>query len=327
MQKGGAMKHHFIINPAAGHGALASGFDKKIQGACDVCGVDYDIYTTKGVGDATDYVRSAAEREPDTTHRFYACGGDGTLCEVVNGVMRLERPDRAYVGTVPSGTGNDFVRNFTSPDKFFDLSAQIAAKPMRADLIACNDMYAVNMVNIGFDCEVVCKKADIQKRGFIPSKLAYIAGLVVTLIRKPGVRARISYDGGEAIDKQMLLTTYANGEFCGGGFHSNPLSRLNNGKIDALAVKNISRLKFISIVGTYKKGTHLKYTDILENRQVESVDMYFGGPTNISVDGEVIVAPTLKLRSVKDAFNFLVPAGCEYIREKLGSVEEVAVNA
>ena len=319
------MKHHFIINPAAGKGKCVATIIEKIKSACSALGIEPDIYYTKSVGDGTDYVGRAVSASDSSEHRFYACGGDGTLCEVVNGVMKLERRDGISVGVVPSGTGNDFVRNFTDTDRFFDISAQLSATTMKSDIIACNDMYAVNMVNIGFDCEVVCKKEDMQKNKIIPSKLAYIVGLVVTLIRKPGVKAHISYDGEPEIEKDMLLMTYANGEFCGGGFHSNPLARINNGRIDALAVNDLSRTKFVSIVGSYKKGTHLKYTNLLANRKAERVDIRFIGPTNVSVDGEIVVFENLSLRAVKDAIDFLVPDGCEYIRAKENAYEEVSV--
>ncbi|MBQ8849701.1 MAG: diacylglycerol kinase family lipid kinase [Clostridia bacterium] len=303
------MKYHFIINPAAGKGKLAKGLAEKIKSSAKAAVSDIEVYFTTKVGDATEYVKRIAD---GGEHAFFACGGDGTLCEVANGIMALGKRDGVYMGTVPSGTGNDFVRNFSSSEKFFDIDAQLSAKPMDIDLIGCNDMYAVNMINIGFDCEVVCEKERLQKHKLIPSKLAYIAGLVLTLIRKPGVECRISYDGGEMTNHKLLLTTYANGEFCGGGFHSNPESAINNGKINTIAVKDITRRKFLSIVGSYKNGTHLKFTDILNSRMSDTVDMEFDGETNISVDGEIFKVRGLSMRIAKDAVKFLVPEGAEY---------------
>ena len=236
--------------------------------------------------------------------------------------MALENREKVYLGTVPSGTGNDFVRNFTNTENFLDIDAQISSAPMEIDLIKCNDMYAVNMINIGFDCEVVCKKQELQKNKIFPAKLAYVVGLVITLARKPGVKCRISFDGEEACEYDLLLTTYGNGEYCGGGFHSNPNSAPDSGKINALTVDNISRLKFITIVGSYKNGTHLKFTDILRDRNVESVCFEFEGDTNISVDGEVVRVSSLTLNIVKKAVNFLIPEGCEY--KKGAPVSEAA---
>jgi diacylglycerol kinase family enzyme len=166
---------------------------------------------------------------------------------------------------IPLGTGNDFTKAFTNPEYFKDIKHQILGKAERIDLMKYNNRYSINVINIGFDCEVVCKTVDLKKKKYIPSKMAYIAGLVITLVRKPGVRAAMAKNGEEAQMRDYLLNTYANGCFCGGGFHSNPTAQLCDGQIDALFVKNISRLRFLSLVGKYKKGTHLsgKYDDIL----------------------------------------------------------------
>ena len=308
------MKYHFIVNPAAGKGRLADTVAEKIRNSAKAIGRDVEIYYTAGVGDATEYVKRHTDGE---AHAFFACGGDGTLCEVANGIMALDNRDNIYLGTVPSGTGNDFVRNFTNSENFMDIDAQLDASSMEIDLIGCNDMYAVNMINIGFDCEVVVKKAELQKSKIFPAKLAYVAGLAITLARKPGVKCRISFDGGEPEEYDLLLTTYANGEFCGGGFHSNPSSAVNNGKINALTVNNISRSRFITIVGRYKKGTHLSLTDILSERNAERVCFEFEGDTNISVDGEVVKVSSLTLNVVKNAVKFLLPEGCEYKKTAL----------
>jgi YegS/Rv2252/BmrU family lipid kinase len=313
------MKYHFIVNPAAGKGKLAGEIVEKIKRSAKAAALDVEVYFTSKVGDATEYVKRIAKAGE---HAFFACGGDGTLCEVANGIMSLDKRDDVYLGTVPVGTGNDFVRNFTSEGKFLDIDAQLSSTPTDIDLISCNDMYAVNMINIGFDCEVVCKKEELQHSKVVPSKLAYVTGLVATLIRKPGVKCRITCDGGEKRDCDLLLTTYGNGEYCGGGFHSNPESALNNGKINTLIVENISRLKFLSIVGEYKKGAHLRHTDIITSLLSDTVDIEFDGDTNISIDGEIVKVKGLSLKIVKNAVKFLVPEGAKY--KKASGIPEAA---
>lgn len=317
------MKYIFIVNPAAGKGKLYEGLTEKIENACKTKGVDYEVYLTRGVGDATAYVKEYAENHPSSEICFFACGGDGTLCEVANGIMAVPDRDRLCIGTLPSGTGNDFVRCFSSSENFLNVDAQLSGSPMYIDLIGCNDMYSVNMINIGFDCEVVCKKQELQQNKIFPSKLAYVVGLVITLIRKPGVKCRMALSGGEMTEKDLLLTTFGNGEYCGGGFHSNPESSVCNGKINVLTVNNISRMKFVSIVGQYKKGTHLCHTDILRSSLEDSVDMSFDGPTNISIDGEVVKVESLRLYVAKRALRFMVPYGSKCLKDELYSEEKI----
>ncbi len=305
------MKHCFVLNPAAGKGKIASELAESIEKICRAREVDFEIYFTQGVGDATDYVlrTGAAHTEPI---RFYACGGDGTLGETARGIMSLENREDVSLGLFPIGTGNDFARNFSQKENFFDVEAQLDGEESAFDVIRLNDdRYAINMVNIGFDCEVVCNTVKFKKSALIPSKLAYIAGLVVTLVRKPGVDMTLSVDGGEPQKHHFLLTTFANGAFCGGGFHSNPKATPTDGILDTLLVSDITRRKFITLVGDYKKGTHLtpKFEKILKNLKGHTIDMFFDGETNVSVDGEIVRFPELHLSVLSRALRFVIPKG------------------
>ncbi len=318
------MKYCFILNPAAGKGQMAAKLEEQLV---TLGREDVEIYFTKGVGDATDYIPRRVAEAPAESYRFYACGGDGTLGEAVCGMMALPKNTDAALGLIPSGTGNDFVRNFLGGEHFFEVEDQLAADEVTIDLLRCNDRYAVNMVNVGFDCEVVCKTLDLKKNKLVPKKLTYVVGLVITLIRKPGVRAKA--EGSEEY-RDYLLNTYANGCFCGGGFHSNPQASLTDGLIDSFFVQPIGRIKFISIVGQYKKGTHLndKNKKILMNEKRERIDLIFEKTTNISVDGEVVRADELHLSVAKKALRFLVPAGAsmrkqEHSEEKPKKQEEL----
>ena len=312
------MKYCFILNPAAGKGRISEQLEQTIQATCEEKQLDFEIYKTTGIGDASEYVKRTVALNELEHYRFYACGGDGTLCEVVNGVMSLPHTDRVAVGVIPSGTGNDFARNFTHGENLKDISAQIGAQEQLIDLLDCGILYAINMVNIGFDCEVVCKTADLKKKVWIPSKFAYVAGLICTLIRKPGMKASVSKDGQAAVKKHCLLSTYANGAFCGGGFYSNPKGSLNDEKIDALFVKNISRFKFLKLVRHYKRGTHLtpKFEKIIQNEKLSSVDLTFERDTNVCIDGEIVSVRELHIKPSCQALRFLIPDGSKMMGDQ-----------
>ena len=320
------MKYCFIINPASGKPDTKADLENKIREAAEVKGLDTTVMYTEKAGDAGDFIVSFAGENPNEEIRFYACGGDGTLCEAVNGVMRLADRIRVSLGVVPVGTGNDFVRSFDHKEMFFDIGAQMDAENMEIDLIKCNDYYAINMINIGFDCQVVVKTANYKKKRFIPSKMAYICGLVATLIKKPGVRMRIGADGGEEESRECLLTTFAKGNFCGGGFNSNPEASLVDGKINALVVKNVTRRRFIGLVGSYKNGTHIceKNSGILRSEKALEYRMTFENDTNISIDGEIRSARKIHLSCIAGAVRFLVPKGVSYIKDLAGSHKEAA---
>ncbi len=310
------MKHCFIINPASGKPETKKGLEERIREACLAAEAEYSVLTTKAPREAGKLINEYYEANRDDEICFYACGGDGTLCEVVGAVVALDDRDRVSVGVVPVGTGNDFVKSFSSAESFLDISAQLGGKREKIDVLRCNDIYAVNMINIGFDSEVVVKTVDLKKKSWVPSKLAYILGLAITLIKKPGVEMTVSIDGGEPIHKRLLLTTFANGRFCGGGFHSNPKAELTDGRIDTLFIQNVSRIQFISMVGDYKKGTHLckKYEKIIENVKSETYDITFPRTTNVSIDGEIVRMDSAKISVEKEALSVIVPKGIETVR-------------
>ncbi|MBP3369123.1 MAG: hypothetical protein J6L85_00085 [Clostridia bacterium] len=304
------MKYCFIINPLAGKGKKVGEIVESIKAAAKKVNALYDIFISEGVEATKEYIHSASANADDETE-FIACGGDGTLCETILSVMSLpnEQREKVSVGVVPMGTGNDFVSNFENKNKFFDIEAQLDPSPYEIDLIKCNDVYAVNMVNVGFDSHVVCQKEKIGRKKWVPGKMAYIFSLVLTLIKKPWINASISRDGGEAEHRELLLTTMANGAFCGGGFHSNPKASLTDGQIDLLTVKNVGRIKFLLLVSKYKNGTHLgeELSHIIGNCKCDTVDVCFDKETPISVDGEIIRSTELHLSVEKGALRFMLP--------------------
>ncbi len=316
------MKHFFVINPKSGKGRHAEELEAQIREVCEAKGVTYECYFTKAAGDATRFVREICQSGEELPARFYACGGDGTVCEVVNGVGARED---AAVGVIPVGTGNDFVRNFSSPELFFDISAQVDGSESEIDLIRCNDTLAINMINIGFDCEVVKKKEEFGGKKFLPKKFAYLAGLAITLFKKPTVKLSLTLEDGTEEDKHFLLTTIANGGFCGGGFNSNPRASLNDGSLDILFVNNVSRSRFVSLVGSYKKGTHIteKNGSILRHMKCGSLRMKFPEARSASIDGELYDFEELLIECLPLAGRIVIPLGAEPLAVSEGEAAKV----
>lgn len=132
----------------------------------------FSIYTTKSPGDAEQYVRTVSQTGDAV--RFYVCGGDGTLNEAVNGAAYAQN---AAVGVIPFGSGNDFIRNFDHSALFEDLQSQIDGEPIKVDLLSANGRYALNMINIGFDCEVVMQVDRLRHIPLLKGSLAYLVSV------------------------------------------------------------------------------------------------------------------------------------------------------
>jgi len=309
------MKHVFVVNPAAGNG---KGKEEMISHIVDVCenkGVSYDIYRTGYREDATRFV-SEFDISDGESARFYSCGGDGTLNEVVNGVMRRgDRGSNCEVAMIPVGSGNDFPKCFQGNDLFCDLEAQINGEASPIDVIGykCDDKaekYAVNIFNMGFDSVVVEKSEQIRRKSFFSGPLSYTLGVVYSLFKMPHADLDLEIDGKEKLSGKYLLAVLANGTFYGGGYKASPFSILNDGKLNLVLVKNMTRLKFISLVKKYKEGTAyatetgkklITYMDFKSARLISKIK------TMICIDGELSSAKELLIKIVPGALNFSVP--------------------
>ena len=166
------MKHYFILNPAAGKSnsfrVLQAALETEYRGK-----VDYEIYETSAPGDATSFIRSYC-REHTEPVRFYACGGDGTLNEVVNGVVGFPH---ASLGCYPCGSGNDYVKYYGGKKYFLDVKAQLEAEEVEIDLMRVGDRYAINATHFGFDSSVAKVMASVRRKKVIGGKNAYTTGI------------------------------------------------------------------------------------------------------------------------------------------------------
>ncbi len=305
------MKTVFIINPRAGKG-------KKVQALIDqinsLTALDSELYITKAVGDAASYVKSYCKTFGPA--RFIACGGDGTLNEVLNGAIGFEG---AEIGVMPVGTGNDFCRNFKGNGNFHDALCQITGNSVMCDAIKYKTVtngktvtgYCANMFNIGFDCNVADLKGEIEKKPFVSGSASYLISIFVMLIGKKGANIRIEMDGKERHAGKLLLTSIANGCYCGGGIKSNPLASVSDGLININIIKNISRLRFLHLLPFYMKGNFLKLKNIDKVILSEKCSKVKITPLDekirLCVDGEIIDAEETEFEICHNAFRFVLP--------------------
>ena len=298
----------FIINPAAGKGSDLDKLEARINSKSAELGISAEIYYTKSVGDAERFVRETCAASEEEKLRFYACGGDGTVNEVFNGAAGFKLVE---IGIIPIGTGNDFIRNFGEREWFLDIEAQLEGDAIDLDCMKLGDRYAVNLVNLGFDCAVVETVANIKRKSWIPSKMAYIAGVLVEFSKMPGAKIKSLTVDGKKIEKSDLqLCAFANGGFYGGGFHCAPLAQINDGIMDICIVNRVSRIQFATMIGQYKSGTYLESKRIMklaEYHKCRKACIEFEGETAFCIDGEIHRGMGLDIELVPSAFRLVLP--------------------
>lgn len=303
------MKTIFVINTKAGKGE-GEKIKQKIKNIKNA-----EIYETKSVGDGERFAREYCKE--NGAARFIACGGDGTFGEVLNGTLECEGCE---VGLIPVGTGNDFCRNFKGYN-FFDIEKQLNGKTEKCDIIKYSGIvngkektgYCANMINIGFDCNVADKTAEIKKKPFISGSLAYFVSIFIMLIKKRGANLKIEIDGEVKHTGKLLLTSVANGIFCGGGVKSNPMASLCDGLLDINIVNNMTRLRFLGKLPFYMKGTHIKLKNIekliYNCKGRKMIITPLDEKMRICIDGEIFDAGKIEIEAVNKAFNFVLPEG------------------
>ena len=299
------MKHIFIINPVSGNGKDKNDLKARINTAAANAGIDHRIYITRSVGDAEAFTRAVASKGGHV--RFYACGGDGTFSEVVNGAMGY---DNAEVTMIPVGNGNDFPRSFSNTEDFSDVARQIRGTLKPIDAIRYNDRYGVNMLNMGFDCAVVDHMAKRRDTSLFSGSWFYGVSVGRTFLSLPTEDLTVTLDNGEVFDGKYLLIAVGNGAFYGGGYNATPLARLDDGLMEINLVSVLSRLSFLRLIGDYKAGKIYENPAIkgkLVYRQCRSLSIHPKSPTKLCVDGELETVSDVKIEICPKAVRLSVP--------------------
>ncbi len=306
------MKHYFVVNPNAGQGKLSAyefikGEIKKVAEKYDL---DYEIHTTVKQGDGKDFTRQIGESGEEA--RIYACGGDGTLYEVVNGAYGYKNLE---VTAVPLGSGNDFVRYFGEREQFQNLENLINGVPCEMDVIKCDDEIAINQCSMGMDAEVCAMQSKIKKYPLVTGEGAYTIGCLYAIIKKFRNRFTLTYENGETVTKDALLCVIGNASYYGGGYKAAPLAVPNDGLLDNIVLESsFSRLKLAKILGKYKKGEHLgwKETDF---RRIKKLEVHTETPSAVNVDGECHFTTDASFEIVEKAIKFVLPKDNEFLKK------------
>lgn len=302
------MKHIFIVNPASGKGKAEGKIVPKIEAYFaahpDVNG---EIYITKAQGDGMAYVESIAKSGDPV--RFYACGGDGTLYEVVNGAYRYPN---AAVGIIPLGSGNDFARVFGSSEKLFDIDAQVTAPTQKFDLIDAGGSVAINQCSMGLDAEVCAKQAYFKKLPGVGGEFAYTMSLFYCLFRRLNSEFKVIVDDEQVFEGTMLFSLCANSRWYGGGYKGAPKAVPDDGLLDFIIVrKTVGRLKLAGLVGKYKRGEHLgwDFTRFVRGKKMQILSK---NPAAVNVDGECAYVTESTFRLLESAIDIVMPDVAAY---------------
>ena len=301
------MIHHlFIINPAAGSYNRTEEASEIIHKICRARQLDYEIRVSTAPGECARIAREACETGKEL--RIYACGGDGTLNEVVSGVAGY---DNAAVSVYSGGSGNDFVKLFDDPKAFFDLNRLMDADEATFDLIRCNDTVALNICSVGLDARIGTDVSNYKRLPLLHGFRAYAASTVVNVIK--GIAEHYTVEvNGETIDDEMTFVCVCNGRFYGGGFNPVPEADPADGMLDVLLVKKVSRAQVPVLIGKYKNGRYKELGHVATYYKTDKVVIHCDRETPINVDGELQTAKDVVMEVAKEKIRFFYPKGLSW---------------
>ena len=276
-----------ILNPMADMGAawrMANDLRPIVfeHGGAEWSGTVYPTH-------ATELARQAALEGYDLV---VAMGGDGTVHEVINGLMQVPAEKRPVLGVVPLGSGNDFAHAIGIPPQAdHALSQALEGKPSPVDIIRMTDEngrveYIDNTVGIGFDAVVTIRSHKLPiVRGF----LMYLTAVIQTILLNHDPALMKIESDGEQWQEEALMLTLCNGPREGGGFIIAPDAKMTDGIINFALVKKCGRLMMFRLLPEFMKGTHMGFPQI-KMGTCKSLSVRTDRPMYIHADGEIFTS-------------------------------------
>jgi len=283
-------RYKVIANPNAGHGKGAKSIPE-IERLMKAHGLDYDLVQTGGVGDGIRLARQAALDGYDVV---VAAGGDGTVNEVVNGLMeaRSAGPQRPALAVLCSGRGNDFAPAVAIPEtlpegcqvlkddhrRLVDLGRVTGGQVPQGRLF-------INTVGIGFDAIVTIEAAKLPRLGGF---LGFIIAVLRTVfLYSKGTNLRMDYDGG-SLTTPTLLLSIMNGRRLGGGFWMAPEASPDDGRFDVVLGRQVSKLRVLTLLPHFTKGDHATQPEVTVVQSGRVAVAALDGSIPAHCDGEII---------------------------------------
>ncbi len=321
-----------VVNPNAGSGKTVTEWPKA-ETALKEARVEYEYRTTWSCGAATEITVKACE---EGYRRFLAVGGDGTVHEVLEGIVRFIgmsevaaafEPARTApslsdftLAVVPVGSGNDWIRTLGAPRdsralvellKKESFGKQDVFRITGCDRETSTDVVScmANIGGVGFDANV-CRQVNFEKNSGKSGKILYLKVLISNVLHCRPFRCRVVADGKTVFEGSALSIAMGIGKYSGGGMMQVPDAVMDDGLLDVTVIPVLSILKIIRAVPTLFSGKVLSANPELTSVRCSSLSIEpLAGPgVLVEVDGEVIGSTPISVTRLPGQLNVLVGA-------------------
>lgn len=297
-----------IVNPAAAGGRVGQQWPH-LREVLSQEGLRFDAELTQYPLHAMEIARKALD---EGFRYFVAVGGDGTVHEVVNGLVVEGRvPPEVTLSIIPGGTGSDYVRVLRisrDPTQTGQTTLGLKTRTMDLGEIQCTregkpiTRYFVNVAGLGFDSEVCRRVNRMSKR--ISGTLPYLTSLVVTLFAYTNKDVQLTVDG-QQLQGRFNSVVICNGQYFGGGMWIGPQAAPDDGIFDVVILKDLNKLEFLLNVPRVYKGTHLTHPKV-QSLQAREVHVEARQRMFIQAEGELVGEVPTTFRLIPGALNLRV---------------------
>ena len=283
-------RYKIIVNPASGRGMGEQNYplmDAELQKN----GLDYKMVRTEFQGHAIELAQEAADDGFDVV---VAAGGDGTLNEVINGLMSVgsSSDQRPALSVIPIGRGNDFCFGVDIPADIAAVCQLLAGGEYRqidVGLVKGGDYpkgrYFGNGVGIGFDAVVGFEALKLKKLGGFPSYIAAALKTILLYYQAPRVKIEMN---GNSHTQPALMVSIMNGRRLGGGFMMAPEGRMDDGLFDLVLVGQVSRPGILALLPRFMMGTQAGHPAVTTDRKDRITVTAMEGTLPAHADGETL---------------------------------------
>jgi diacylglycerol kinase (ATP) len=297
-----------IVNPVASGGRVGKQWPQ-LRDALLKGGLRFAAELTQHRGHATRIAREALD---EGFRYIVSVGGDGTVNEVVNGLIVDGRlPGDIVLSIVPGGTGSDFVRILgipRDPAQACQTTLGHGCRTVDIGKIRCMlddkpiERYFVNVAGLGFDGEASVRVNRMSKR--VTGTIPYLIGLVFTLFSYRNKDVKLSIDG-QQLDGRFNSVIICNGQYFGGGMWVGPKAAADDGIFDVVILKDLNKLEFLVNVPRVYNGTHLTHPKV-ESFQATEVYVEAKQRMFIQAEGELVGEAPATFRIIPGALKLRV---------------------
>lgn len=308
-------KLFFIVNIKAGNGRCIKIWDK-MKAELDRQNINYRSFFTKYPKHAEEITKQIATMFDEKIEAIIAVGGDGTIHEVINGLVEFPS---ITIGYIPAGSGNDFSRGFSIPKSPQQALSFILKNKQKKGVLhdigkfkiggLTKPHYFVSNLGTGFDAAVVKLTNESKMKKYLNKvklgSLAYVGAVVRALFTYESTEMTVSINGNTTTYENVWFVTISNQKYYGGGMKIAPSANTKDGQFDIIIVHNVSRLKLLLVFGSVFLGKHTRFKEVIQEKgSIISIDS--DRKMLVQADGELVGKGPLKVAVEHRKMPFLV---------------------